>query len=81
MCGSLFSGFEESAGETVEKNGKKYKEYFGSASNHAMKKTMEKRNPQSSRGRHTLFLIRGLHTGFLNGPVWVDAEHGNLYRR
>ncbi|MCA1022827.1 GMP reductase [Halobacillus litoralis] len=32
MIGSLFAGHEESPGETVEKDGKLYKEYFGSAS-------------------------------------------------
>jgi len=32
MIGSLFAGHEESPGETVEINGKLYKEYFGSAS-------------------------------------------------
>jgi GMP reductase len=32
MIGSLFAGHEESPGVTVEKDGKKYKEYFGSAS-------------------------------------------------
>jgi GMP reductase len=32
MIGSLFAGHEESPGETIEKNGKFYKEYFGSAS-------------------------------------------------
>lgn len=32
MIGSLFAGHEESPGETVELNGKLYKEYFGSAS-------------------------------------------------
>jgi len=32
MIGSLFAGHEESPGETVEKNGELYKEYFGSAS-------------------------------------------------
>ncbi|HLT55450.1 MAG TPA: GMP reductase [Bacillota bacterium] len=32
MIGSLFAGHEESPGETIEKNGKLYKEYFGSAS-------------------------------------------------
>ena len=29
---SLFAGHEESPGETIEKDGKLYKEYFGSAS-------------------------------------------------
>ncbi|AZU62738.1 GMP reductase [Neobacillus mesonae] len=32
MIGSLFAGHEESPGETIEKDGKCYKEYFGSAS-------------------------------------------------
>ncbi|MFJ7975711.1 GMP reductase [Peribacillus sp. NPDC096379] len=32
MIGSLFAGHEESPGQTIEKNGKLYKEYFGSAS-------------------------------------------------
>jgi GMP reductase len=32
MAGSLFAGFDESAGEIVEIDGKHYKEYFGSAS-------------------------------------------------
>ncbi|MFC0090039.1 GMP reductase [Allobacillus sp. GCM10007491] len=32
MVGSLFAGHEESPGETVELDGKRYKEYFGSAS-------------------------------------------------
>ncbi len=32
MIGSLFAGHEESPGKTVELDGKRYKEYFGSAS-------------------------------------------------
>lgn len=32
MIGSLFAGHEQSPGETIEIDGKKYKEYFGSAS-------------------------------------------------
>jgi GMP reductase len=32
MIGSLFAGHEESPGETIEKDGKCFKEYFGSAS-------------------------------------------------
>lgn len=32
MIGSLFAGHEESPGQTIEINGKLYKEYFGSAS-------------------------------------------------
>lgn len=32
MAGSLFSGYDESAGDILEINGHKYKEYYGSAS-------------------------------------------------
>jgi GMP reductase len=32
MAGSLFAGFDESAGDIIEINDRKYKEYFGSAS-------------------------------------------------
>ncbi|WEG12172.1 GMP reductase [Pullulanibacillus sp. KACC 23026] len=32
MIGSLFAGHEESPGQTIERDGKLYKEYFGSAS-------------------------------------------------
>ncbi|RYG74450.1 GMP reductase [Lentibacillus lipolyticus] len=43
MIGSLFAGHEESPGETVEKDGKRYKEYFGSASEYqkGVKKNVE----------------------------------------
>ena len=34
MIGSLFAGHVESPGKTVEIDGKPYKEYFGSASEH-----------------------------------------------
>lgn len=36
MFGSMFSWFEESGWATIEKNGKKYKEYYGSSSNKAL---------------------------------------------
>ncbi|MFJ7935823.1 GMP reductase [Sporosarcina sp. NPDC096371] len=32
MIGSLFAGHEESPGQTIERDGKRFKEYFGSAS-------------------------------------------------
>jgi GMP reductase len=32
MIGSLFAGHEESPGQTVEVDGRRYKEYYGSAS-------------------------------------------------
>ncbi len=55
MFGSMFSGFEESGGETIEKNGKKYKEYFGSSSNKAMIDFYGKKDShRASEGRYTL---------------------------
>jgi GMP reductase len=64
MFGSMFSGFEESAGETVEKNGVLYKEYFGSSSNHAMEKLYGKKDAhRASEGRYTLIPHKGsIHT-------------------
>lgn len=60
MCGSLFSGFEQSGGETVEKDGKKYKEYFGSSSNKAMKEFYGKKDiHRASEGRYTLIPHKG----------------------
>jgi GMP reductase len=43
MAGSLFSGYNESAGEVIEIEGKRYKQYFGSASynNTRSKKNVE----------------------------------------
>ena len=32
MCGGLFAGYDQSAGDIIEINGKQYKEYYGSAS-------------------------------------------------
>jgi GMP reductase len=58
--GSLFSGFEESGGNTVEKNGKLFKEYFGSSSNHAMKELYGKKDAhRASEGRYALIPHKG----------------------
>jgi GMP reductase len=60
MCGSLFSGFEQSGGETVERDGKKYKQYLGSSSALAMNQNygkMEKH--RASEGRETLIPHKG----------------------
>lgn len=60
MCGSMFSGFEQSGGETVIKNGKKFKEYFGSSSNKAMKDLYGKKEKhRASEGRYTLIPHKG----------------------
>lgn len=36
MSGSIFSGFEQSGGQTIEKDGKKFKKYMGSSSKDAL---------------------------------------------
>lgn len=60
MCGSLFSGFEESGGQLVEIEGKKYKEYFGSSSNKAMEEFYGKKDSyRASEGRETLIPYKG----------------------
>ncbi len=60
MCGSLFSGFEQSGGETIEKDGKKYKEYFGSSSNKALKEHYGKKEiHRASEGRYVLMPHKG----------------------
>lgn len=38
MAGGMFAGHEECGGDTIEKNGKKYKLFYGMASSTAMKK-------------------------------------------
>jgi GMP reductase len=56
----MFSGYEESGGDTIEKDGKKYKEYFGSSSNHAMEKLYGKKDThRASEGRYTLIPFKG----------------------
>jgi GMP reductase len=64
LFGSMFSGFDESAGELVEKDGKKFKEYFGSSSNKAMKEFYGKKDDhRASEGRYTLMPYKGsIHT-------------------
>lgn len=66
MFGSMFSGYEESAGETIEKDGKKFKEYFGSSSNRAMIEFYGKKDiHRASEGRHTLIPFKGSVLDFI----------------
>jgi GMP reductase len=66
MSGTLFSGYEESGGETVEKDGKKYKEYFGSSSNKALEVFYGKKDAhRASEGRHVLMPHKGHIQPFL----------------
>lgn len=60
MCGSMLSGFEQSGGETIEKDGQKFKEYFGSSSNKAMMEYYGKKDAhRASEGRYTLIPHKG----------------------
>lgn len=60
MFGSMFSGFDQSAGELVEKDGKKYKEYFGSSSNKALDVFYGKKDAhRASEGRYVLMPYKG----------------------
>lgn len=66
MCGSLFSGYEESGGETIEKDGKKFKEYFGSSSNKALGEFYGKKEThRASEGRYVLIPYKGQIGGFI----------------
>jgi GMP reductase len=64
MFGSMFSGFEESHGKTIEKNGKLYKEYYGSSSNKALLEHYGKKEAhRASEGRYILMPHKGsIHT-------------------
>lgn len=64
MFGSMFSGYEESGGNLIEKDGKKFKEYFGSSSNKAMEEFYGKKDEhRASEGRYALIPFKGsIHT-------------------
>jgi len=60
MFGSMFSGYDQSAGELIEKDGKKFKEYFGSSSNKALEKFYGKKDAhRASEGREILMPYKG----------------------
>lgn len=66
MSGSLFSGYEQSGGKTIEKNGKKYKEYFGSSSNKAMEEFYGQKDAhRASEGRYIHMPYKGDMAPFL----------------
>lgn len=73
MAGSLFSGYEESGGETIEKDGKKYKEFFGSSSNKALKEFYGKKDThRASEGRYVLMPYKG------NIDIFIQDLFGSL---
>lgn len=52
MMGGVFAGHDENPGDVIEENGKKYKEFYGMSSEHAMKKHYgEMKSYRSSEGR------------------------------
>lgn len=60
MFGSMFSGFEQSGGNTIEKDGMKYKEYFGSSSNKALEEFYGRKDAhRASEGRYALIPYKG----------------------
>ena len=60
MMGSMFAGFEQSEGELIEENGKKYKIHFGSSSNTALEKFYGKvEEHRASEGRTTKIPYKG----------------------
>lgn len=60
MSGSLFSGFEQSGGELIEIDHKKFKEYYGSSSNKAIIQNYGKKDShRASEGRYLLIPYKG----------------------
>ena len=60
MMGGQFAGHDENPGNIIEENGKKYKEFYGMSSQHAMKKHYgEMKNYRSLEGRHLKIPYRG----------------------
>lgn len=67
MFGSMFSGFEESGGKLIERNGKQYKEYYGTSSNKALLEHYgKKESHRASEGRYTLIPYKGSIHPFLH---------------
>lgn len=66
MCGGVFAGHAENPGELIEKNGEKFKLFYGMSSDHAQKKHYGKMNNyRSSEGR----VIKVKYKGDLENTV------------
>jgi GMP reductase len=60
MLGGMFAGHEESGGETIEINGKKYKEFYGMSSSTAMIKHVgQVAEYRASEGKHVRVPFKG----------------------
>ena len=67
MYGQMLSGYEESGGKTIEIDGKKFKEYYGSSSNKALIENYGKKDShRASEGRYTLIPYKGSIHDYLN---------------
>ncbi len=77
MFGSMFSGYDESWGELVVKDGKKYKEYYGSSSNKALSENYgKKESHRASEGRYTLIPYKWPISPFLQDLFWSLRSTG-----
>ena len=60
MMGGQFAGHDENPGDVIEVDGKKFKEFYGMSSAHAMTKHYgEKKQYRSSEGRHIRIPYKG----------------------
>ena len=60
MMGGLFAGHDESAGEVIERDGKKFKAFYGMSSSTAMKKHAGGvANYRSSEGKTVMIPYKG----------------------
>lgn len=88
MIGSLFSGTEETPGEIIEKDGKKYKEYRGMASYLATVKKMKLDGKKVDEVVHVegevtkveykgsvIPIVNKLLGGLASGMTYVGADH------
>jgi len=68
MAGGMFSGYDESGGELIERNGKKFKQFYGMSSEVAMKKhSGGVNNYRASEGKAVLVPYKGgVQDGCLN---------------
>lgn len=67
MSGQYFSGYDQSGGKLVEKNGKKFKEYYGMSSSKAMEKHYGGvAKHRTSEGRSTLMPYKGDLNDFID---------------
>jgi len=72
MLGGMLAGTDESAGTLIEKDGKKFKEFYGMSSATAMQKYRGKvADYRASEGKHVLVPYRGPVQGMTAARSWV----------